>query len=1791
MGSYGQLSYTCVEDLNFRVYTDEEIRKISVVRITNDLSINELGHFSPDGLYDLRMGPMSVRERDQCQTCRQESNRCQGHCGHIDLPLPLYNPFFYDVLKKIVGKICWTCFRYQAKPHQAMLLVHQVQLLKEGYGQEALEMEEIASRIISGAGGEADEVQVGLDDKDIKGSEKGYPQMVMMKRLDKELRSFYKKVVAGGTSSPDTSTSNVKAVHQHVLRHFYNESQAKLSCHFCNIRRLRLTLQNSRFMVINKSASVIKKQNVKETKPATPQKPKNKSKPKQKWSESVFSDEDESDGYDEAEDKNIDEEEDSPEKVEEEKEERSEKNAEGSDDDTEPKEEEETMKASKSNIVSDSQSYVTPEQVRNALRKVWLKDSELLKHLYPILGCSEWENPTDMFFLHTLLVIPPKYRPCDFQNGMTVEHETSTLLKNVVKLSKCLTFLMSLVNGTIKEIPETLNYIISEIPGKNPLEKSQTVWFQMQGNVDNIFDADLNRLARTTTKGIRQVIEKKNGLFRRNLMGKRVNYSARSVAAPDPLLAVDEVGVPMDFAIRLSYPVPVTQWNVEELRQLVINGAHEYPGALMVEDEEGSKKRLITLDKNQRIAIAKQLLTPKESHVRKVNATKIVYRHLQNGDLVLMNRQPTLHRPSIQAHRSRIMPKDRVLRMPYANCKAYNADFDGDELNMHFPQNELARSESHHLITTKNQYLTPKDGSPLAGLIQDCVVSSVMLTMRGTFFCKEDYQQLLYSALAEETRKIEILPPSVLKPKMLWSGKQVISSLLHNIIPKTKARPSFSFRTSVKVDLWQTSEPRTWKAGGKPEKRKECMTESDFVMRDGELLAGVIDKSAIGSTSHGLVHVCYDLYGGSVATKVLTAINRLCVYYLQWSGHTISVKEFVTSKSLSKKRRESLAELVKKTPSKVSQRLHITENDFRDYFENSHMSGNEKDMAAIDAAYTAALGPTTSEITGENEKGLLRCSLDNHMRMMVDTGAKGSKVNMNQMASLFGSVAIDGKRMPISITGKFLPSFKPYEANPRAGGYIPHRFMTGMDPQAYFYLCIVGRDSLQHTAVKTANSGYLQRCLIKHLEGIQVKYDMTVRNSDGLVLQFDYGEDGQDVTKVPFLKNSSTMNVLVENYSRLLEDRSLTIAKSVGDKEEVDCYTKKLKKWQKKYGKESSGRRSGFLKFCKKMSKTIEATGYCSDTGRPNSYKVLQEMWAELSEEEKLKYEKVGANCPDPVNSVFSGAANLGVVSEALEQLIDDYYENHYSKKPVQEQKLTYEEVATTVHMKALTSKVDPGEAVGALCAQAIGEPLTQMTLNTFHFAGRDELNVTLGVPRMVEILRTAGKNISTPIMEVPFHKNITKAYATALQIKLTEVPLAKVLHGLDVSVQLERDGKNRIHRSTKVKFTFLPHKQYKHVCAVNPSRVLQYMERQFIPKIMLKEIHKSFMKKKSACSTALDQKRAERKTRDEEDSGEVDEDEDSILATREAEKQQGVAEESSGDEDEDEPEVGADDGTLASRNTKAKEQDYSEDEGEEGSREQSEDEAEPDKEEVTEEDLRPVDVKTPKKKKGTAISESTVRFRKSIVADADAWIVDYSFDTEEELWCEVTLLLPLAGGNYDIPSIVRQKSQRCLIHSVPGIKRVFVVEKDDGLLLRTEGVNVFKMFEYEHLLDVNRLYTNNIHQVAEMYGIEAAQRSIIRELRAVQSAYDIKVDFRHLTLLADYFTCEGVYKACSRQALATCVSPLQKMSYETCTAFLKSALLQGEKDRMLSPSANIAVGQPVKVGTNVMHVLPLIKL
>lgn len=221
----------------------------------------------------------------------------------------------------------------------------------------------------------------------------------------------------------------------------------------------------------------------------------------------------------------------------------------------------------------------------------------------------------------------------------------------------------------------------------------------------------------------------------------------------------------------------------------------------MIEAEDGRITHLRNFDLEQRTAFAKKLLTPPDSTSVSTRPCKVVYRQLMDGDLVLMNRQPTLHRLSIQAHKSRVMKGVRVLRMPYANCKAYNADFDGDEMNLHFPQNLLAQSECQSLVTTHNQYLTPKDGAPLAGLVQDCVVAGVTLSVRGSIFEREDYIQLVNVAMQDFNFPIKIQPPAIMKPKQFWTGKQIISTIIQNIVPKKEALPTFKFKTSVKPEV------------------------------------------------------------------------------------------------------------------------------------------------------------------------------------------------------------------------------------------------------------------------------------------------------------------------------------------------------------------------------------------------------------------------------------------------------------------------------------------------------------------------------------------------------------------------------------------------------------------------------------------------------------------------------------------------------------------------------------------------------------------------------------------------------------------------------------------------------------------------------------------------------------------------------------------------------------------------------------------------------------------------------
>jgi DNA-directed RNA polymerase I subunit RPA1 len=494
---------------------------------------------------------------------------------------------------------------------------------------------------------------------------------------------------------------------------------------------------------------------------------------------------------------------------------------------------------------------------------------------------------------------------------------------------------------------------------------------------------------------------------------------------------------------------------------MVLNGPDKHPGACFIESSSTGSKRAIPREASKRELMANTLLKPEYN-----DGIKIVHRHLINGDVMLLNRQPTLHRPSIMAHKARILKGEKTFKLHYSNCKSYNADFDGDEMNAHLPQNEVGRSEAYNLVNVASHYLVPKDGTPLGGLIQDHMISGVKISMRGRFFNKEDYQQLVFQALSNKLGNIKLLPPTILKPIKLWSGKQIFSTIILNIIPEGK--PPINLKSTAKIGAksWQTQKAREWHAGGSFLKEPE-MSEAEVVFRQGELLVGVLDKNHYGSTPYGLIHCIYELYGGHVSTKLLSSLTRLFTAFLQWEGFTLGVHDILAMEDADKERKKIIKESRKIGRSITCQALDIpetvTDDELVEKLEEAYAT-DPKFRAVLDRKYKSAMDTYTNGINKACLPAGLVCKFpDNNLQLMVTSGAKGSTVNTMQISCLLGQIELEGKRPPIMINGKSLPSFPLFECSPKAGGFIDGRFMTGIEPQGFLFHCMAGREGKKNS--------------------------------------------------------------------------------------------------------------------------------------------------------------------------------------------------------------------------------------------------------------------------------------------------------------------------------------------------------------------------------------------------------------------------------------------------------------------------------------------------------------------------------------------------------------------------------------------------------------------------------------------------------------------------------------------------------------------------------------------------------
>ncbi|VDP18285.1 unnamed protein product [Soboliphyme baturini] len=424
-------------------------------------------------------------------------------------------------------------------------------------------------------------------------------------------------------------------------------------------------------------------------------------------------------------------------------------------------------------------------------------------------------------------------------------------------------------------------------------------------------------------------------------------------------------------------------------------------------------------------------------------------------------------------------------------------------MNLHFPQNEVARAEEIEIACVPNQYLVPKDGTPISGLIQDHVVSGFLLTLPDTFLSKEDYQYLVLSAFALCSKKLRILPPAIMKPVRRWTGKQVISTVLINVLPKDC--PLLNMKGAAKVSL------QSWQVSGH-EVPEFDLSESCVYIRSGELMCGVLDKAQYGANPYGLVHCVYELYGPRAACHLLSCFSRLFTTYLQQHGFTLGIEDVLVSEKADEVRRKIIMKLNRCGSSVVKEAFDLQTND-EETLRNALRSIHSKENSDNDVKH-----------------------LDYCM-----------KVNSVQMSCMLGQVELEGARVRPSVSGRTLPSFKKFDMSPRAGGFIAQRFLSGISPQEFFFHCIAGREGLIDTAVKTSRSGYLQRCLVKHLEALVVSYDLSVRDADGSIIQFQYGEDGFDIGKVQFLCSKS-YPFLYENAEILRRSKLMQSTQVVSDK-------------------------------------------------------------------------------------------------------------------------------------------------------------------------------------------------------------------------------------------------------------------------------------------------------------------------------------------------------------------------------------------------------------------------------------------------------------------------------------------------------------------------------------------------------------------------------------------------------------------------------------------------------------------
>jgi DNA-directed RNA polymerase II subunit RPB1 len=1282
------------------------------------------------------------------------------------------------------------------------------------------------------------------------------------------------------------------------------------------------------------------------------------------------------------------------------------------------------------------------EHVKSILEKITDEDAEYM-------GFSRmWCRP-EWLICSVLPIPPPAVRPSVKQdNSQRMEDDLTHKLFDIIK-----------VNNTIRDkLNNDLNADVDIY--------TMNLQYHIATLINNELSGGINQAAHRSgrpLKAITQRLKGKEGRIRNNLMGKRVDFSARSVITPDPNIDLDQLGVPEKIANNLTYPEKVNNINYNKLNQLLEKGYNIWPGI----------KSIIKKD-------SKMVITLNENNVKNIELEigDIVNRNIMDGDYVLFNRQPSLHKMSMMAHRIKVM-KGNTFRLNVSVTPPYNADFDGDEMNMHVPQSITSVCELKNLVSVKYQIVSPRENKPIITIVQDTLLGINKLTKSEKInYIGDSYNGVYYNENTNIYEVQETNKNNTMVDETSYFNKTQMMNIICNLSTFNGIPPDSTKTISVNgndIELWSG---KTILSYILPKNLNLEFNNSSYdnniddpyneklnkiIIKNGKLIQGSLDKNVFTKTSKGLIHTIYNDYGHERATEFINDLQKIVTHFLLIEGFSVGIGDIIASEGINQEINNTIQENKKKI-NELMQEIHL--NVFENY------SGQSNSMY-----FESKVNSILNELLNKTGKtGLRELDQKNRAVNMVNSGSKGKITNIGQMVACLGQQNVDGKRIPNGFNDRTLPHYYKYDDSSEARGFVENSFISGQSPQEFFFHAMGGREGLIDTACKTAATGYIQRKLVKSQEDLYVNYDLSVRNSAGCIYQFIYGDDGMEginIESQSLLINKLDTKGLCKKF--LLDEN--TEWNSLMEQNIIDDM-KKDKKYQDKLN-ESFINILEHKQYLYEINKTLENNIlYPIDINRLCKNKCLQKEPVKsnisplyiLDHNDKLKNKLY-------ITDTFKN-------NKIIHILIDIHLSPKLLMTEFNIQREEYDEIVLDIEYLFEKSKVSPGEMVGVLGAQSIGEPATQMTLNTFHFAGVSaKSNVTRGIPRLTELLHLS-KSIKSPstIIFLKDEFNSDRNKTQYVKNKLEYIGLKDIIK----NNQIYFDPKNHLFETV------------------------------------------------------------------------IDEDKEMLSVYNEFNRLQ------HGDVD---------------------------------------------FEETAPFIIRFVFDKIMMLENNITMDDIYLAIMKFYNVDKK---INYYFsdDNSKELIGRISIVSDMDGqqqenGLYDqsdvitvFKNIMNDLLDNVVIKGIENIENLVIPEhktivKENGEyidkkehILQSDGINLLEVFNSKYV-DFTRTHSNDVNEIYEKLGIEAARNILISEISSVCDDAGEYINSRHIELLVDVMTNKGYLTAINRQGIGRGdVGPLAKSSFEDTTDQFIKASMFGEKDKLKGVSSNIMMGQTIKAGTGLTELL-----